>query len=194
MTRDFHQCLADLRERWKDHQLELQAESPDGTLRSYYLKNPSTRRMNSCLIVFTVEGIVIMGDWCPGNTHANDGVISCCGYGEGWFSGTLSGDYLCSKFLRKHWQPAQGYDALRRRIVEARRGDAITREVARDAFDSVFDEERETLSPHRAYEIFSKAGLDDFDMGHGYDPHAAALLCAIQERFAACKAAMAVLV
>jgi hypothetical protein len=189
MMRDFDQELARLRERWKDHELSLQAESPDGTLRSYRLRNPSMRRANSCLIVFTEEGIVIMGDWCPGNTHANDGVISCYGYGEGWFSGRLSHSYLCSKFLRKGWQPSEGYDQLKAEILRARRAWVIDREPARDAWNALSNEDRDALPGDRAYEIFRGAGLSDFEIGHDYEPNAAAMLCAIQERFAACKAA-----
>jgi hypothetical protein len=189
MMRDFDEQLAHLRERWKDHELSLQAESPDGTLRSYRLRNATLRRANSCLIVFTEEGIVIMGDWCPGNTHANDGVISCYGYGEGWFSGRLSHCYLCSKFLRKGWQSSKGYDQLKVEILEGRRREAIDRESARDAWDALYYEDRDALSADRAYEIFRDAGLSDFEIGHDYEPHAAAMLCAIQERFAACKAA-----
>jgi hypothetical protein len=66
----------------------------DGPFKSYYLKRPGSSRMMSTCIIFTPEGIVITGDFCP-----NYGVVSVGGYGEGWFSNALSSCYLAEKFM-----------------------------------------------------------------------------------------------
>jgi hypothetical protein len=175
-------------ERWSQHKLTRHAADPSGTLTAYYLKAPKHGRAQSCYLIFSVEGIVIMGDWCP----KQNGVISCYGYSEGWFAGQLSRSYIAEKFLQKSWQPEQGYEQLRQRILEGRRWDSITKEAARDAFDALLAEESSHLSADRAYKIFSDAGLSDFeDIGHGYDPVDVDLLQAIQIRFAQCKAEQA---
>jgi len=70
--------------------------------KAFYLRPPSGGRMMSTLFVFTPEGIVIMGDLCPGNRGGN-GTVSVFGYSLGWFVEKLGGSYLCEKFLRKGW-------------------------------------------------------------------------------------------
>jgi hypothetical protein len=42
-----------------------------------YLRPPNGGRMQSTYVIETVEGIVIMGDWCP---ESNRGSISCYGF------------------------------------------------------------------------------------------------------------------
>ncbi|MGV3707582.1 MAG: hypothetical protein ACO1Q7_01995 [Gemmatimonas sp.] len=160
------------------HTLELHVDTP--TLRAYYMREKPNSRMMSTYIIFSREGIVITGDFCPGRR----GVVSSLGYGLEWFAGQLSEDYLCSKFLEKEWVPTEGYDDLRREILRDRRFDSISKKNAREAWDDLLLEDRESISADRAYEIFTDAGMQDFEIGHGYRPHDAEFLCAIQQRFA----------
>lgn len=81
----------------KDHTLEQVLDTPN--FKAFYLRPPGGGRMMSTLIVFTPEGIVLMGDLTPGH-HGN---VSALGYGLSWFAGDLSGSYLCEKFLQKSW-------------------------------------------------------------------------------------------
>lgn len=164
------------------HTLERDAASPTGRLEAYYLRPADGGRMESVYVVFTPEGIVVMGDWCP----ALNGCISTSGYGVAWFTGRLSDDYLCEKFLRKEWVPEYGYDELKFVLLDARALLSITKEQARDAYDTLTSLHPSELSHAAAYEIFSDAGLCDFEnLGWHYNPRNAAMLVAIQERFAA---------
>jgi hypothetical protein len=179
------QCMIDL---WSLHTLVPDGADEAHALRAYYLKPPQGGRAQSCYLIFSREGIVIMGDWCP----RQHGVISYWGYNEGWFAGQLSRSYIAQKFLQRSWQPEQGHGQLNERILDARRSDAITKEAAREALDKLSEITPEYLSAHEAHQIFTDAGLSDFeDLGYGYDPVDLDLLQAIQIRFAACKAAQA---
>lgn len=175
-------------ERWSKHRLVNCGRDTAKQLTAYRLQLRGHGRMQSCFLVFTPEGIVIMGDWCPGGCAGrNAGVISCYGYSEGWFAGRLSPDYLASKFLRKCWQPEKGERQLKERVLEARHARYIERDVAREAFDRIAIHNGDGLTAETAYGIFSDAGLSDFeDLGYDYDPDDFALLVAIQQRFAAC--------
>ena len=180
-------CVTDtLRETLAGLDLVPHAMDPAHRLSSYYLMRPGSR-MGSVYLLFTGEGIVLMGDYCP----AQNGVISCLGYGEGWFSERLGEDYLASKFLQKVWVPEQGAEALCYDLLHARRHDRLTKADAREAFDAVTEAVADyALTAERAYTIHGDAGLSDFEGGMGYEPHEMALLCAIQQRFAEAKAAL----
>lgn len=107
-------------EHLKDHILEqvLDAEK----FKAFYLKNPKYGRMDSCLIMFTPEGIGILGDLCPGNDSRNSGVHAY-GYGLEWFVGRLSWSYLCEKFLCKEWNAEVAADDCRRRAERVMLGE-----------------------------------------------------------------------
>jgi len=81
----------------------------------FRLQNPNRSRMGSVELIFGPEGIVIMGDLCPGY----HGVISSFGYGLKWFSGRLSEDYLCEKFLRRCWTKERALDELKMMVRQA---------------------------------------------------------------------------
>lgn len=169
-----------------NHELQQHASSPDGKLISFYLKEPGKGRMGSVYIVFTVEGIVIMGDTCP----CTNGVISVIGYDVNWFSARMSGSYLCEKFLNKQWVPEKGHAELRAAVLETRRYGSITKDAARDAVNRLSYISPSDLGSHEARDIYNDAGLVDFEIGWGYNPTDAAWLVAIQERFAATYNAM----
>ncbi len=81
---------------------------------AFYMKRPGGGRIMSTLIMFTPEGITVSGDLSPGH----HGVISVFGYGLGWFSGRLSEDYLCEKFLDLGWHADLAAKDLKRYAKE----------------------------------------------------------------------------
>lgn len=87
-------------DHFKDHVLTQVLDADK--FKAFYLKNPKYGRMESCMILFSPEGINILGDLCPGNDPRNSGVHAS-GYGLDWFAGGLSSSYLCEKFLGKEW-------------------------------------------------------------------------------------------
>lgn len=106
--------VKEILEGFKDHVLE---EIPSGErIKTFYLKIPKTR-MGSCLILFTPEGIAIMGDMTPGRA-----AVSTLGYGLDWFASELGWDYLCSKFLEKEWVAEYAIDYCRDAARDIRRG------------------------------------------------------------------------
>lgn len=176
----------------KDHFLE--EISAGEKIRAFYIKREGTRMM-STLILFTPEGIVLMGDLCP----SNHGAASAFGYGLDWFSGRLSEDYLCEKFLRKCWQlevakehcewhieqaveEAKKYrlcegdgdrEDARRSIKEGRRWQAVLKALGDEGTEQT------------CYDEMCDQDLYDGDTMPGYDyPRGdAGWLCAIQQKF-----------
>ena len=89
-------------------------EVKEGEVKSFYLKQKATSRCYSTLLIFSPEGIIICGDFCP-KMH---GVISAFGYGISWFASELSLDYLCEKFLEKEWDKERSHEYLLERYEE----------------------------------------------------------------------------
>lgn len=106
-----------MRESLKDHVLE---ELPAGEMKAFYLKKPGNGMMDSCLILFTPEGVVICGDRAPSRTGR--GAITAFRYGLDWFASELYEDYLCSKFLDKEWVPEYAVRFCRSVAKETRIG------------------------------------------------------------------------
>lgn len=104
-----------IKESFKDH--VLQEVSSGEKIKAFYLKRPNTRS-ESCLILFTPEGIVITGDMTPGR-----GAVSAFGYGLDWFVSELGWDYLASKFLDKEWVPELAVEYCRDAASDIRRGE-----------------------------------------------------------------------
>jgi hypothetical protein len=147
--------------------------------------------MMSCLIVFTVEGIVIQGDLTP----CHNGVISCGGYGLSWFAGRLSEDYLCEKFLRKEFVPELAERRFKEDLLRWRRERSkdskygVSKEEARSAWDAI-EGMRDEMDPRGFYDLYYDTFKDTPECGYGYNPGDAGWLCAIQQRFAALYAEM----
>lgn len=123
------------------------------------LAEPGTRDM-SVQLTFTPEGIVIQGDFTPGNSN---GVCSKAGYGARWFSDDLSVDYLAEKFLQKQWTKEAASDWLQWRI------DDLEEELSECLADTAVAEESHGLSPNQ---ILEQAAADpDFgpEFGQGDD-------------------------
>lgn len=168
-----------MREALAEHVLETVLESEK--ISAYYLKRPGQGRMMSTLILFTPEGIVLQGDLTPGQ----NGNVSALGYGRGWFSGRLSGGYLCEKFLNKVFRPDKAKRAIKEDIIEQRRDGSITKDRARELWNDMPDGDEH--DGRLFYEFYmDELGRDGCDFpAYGYDLAEAGWLCAIQERFAA---------
>ena len=168
-----------MKEALKDHVLE---ELP-GTdiLKAFYLKVPGEGRMMSTLFVFTPEGIVVMGDFCPGGPR-NQGSISVYNYGLGWFATELSEHYMCGKFLGEVWQAKVALEWMRDNrddlMAEGLKAeDLMPIEAALDGGEMSEQDFRDDLEA-AGYEC------DDGAPGYAYDPEDASRLCALQQRFA----------
>lgn len=145
---------------------------------AYYLRKPGGGLMESTLIVFTPEGIALMGDVTPGK----NGDVSCRGYGAEWFAGASSHSYLCEKFLHKGWHTELAAEELRDGWHDHFDGDAGKRAKLNELADDVEERGAEWLRDE-----LDEMGADTSDgiPGWGYNPSEAACLIAIQERFAA---------
>lgn len=169
-----------MRESLAGHVLETVLESEK--IRAYYMKRPGHGRMMSTLILFTPEGIVLQGDLTP----AQNGNVSCLGYGLDWFSGQLSEGYLCSKFLTHVFVPDYARRGLRDEILEQRRDGRLEKDKARELWDSVHVSD-DFQGPSQVYEFWTDELLNmdsEGCPGYGYEPGEAGWLCAIQQRFA----------
>lgn len=177
-------ATAEMRESLKNHVLEEALPFGHGFL-AYYMRDPNQGRAMSTLFVFTPEGIVVMGDLCPGGPK-NQGSISNYNYGIGWFSRPQSEYYLCEKFLSREWQIEVAERWCREHIEELKKEAAEEKKVVEK-----LEEWEELLSTLQAGEIgcdqFQEA-LQEFDYdiedeGFEYPLDTAGWLCALQQRF-----------
>lgn len=157
----------------------------DGRVLAYYLKDPAQGRMMSTLILFTPEGIVLMGDLTPNR----NGVISAYGYGVGWFGSDKSECYLCEKFLDKQYVHEAAAEELRDVDSHWRQIDGALPTAEEKEQLERLDEIAEALDEHDAEWLIREledAGyvVDDGPPGYTYEPHEAGWLCALQQRFA----------
>ena len=91
-----------------------------GIVTSFYLRAEPKSRMESVLVMFSPEGVQIVGDMTFG--RESNAFVSNGGYGVGWFSSELSEDYLLEKFMRRslQWDVAEAdVDIVVEEAVEA---------------------------------------------------------------------------
>lgn len=170
------------------NKLQLTQELDTEHYQAFRMAKPGTR-CGSMRIVFTPEGIVILGDLTP----MYNGVISNLGYGLGWFSGQLSGSYLCEKFLREEFVPECALSYLKESL-ECSDDYGWTAEGVEAAKELKYRLENQDLSGFEFYEAlqeFDPDGATD-GVGHGYNRRDAGMLCAIQRRFSVLRAAQRV--
>ncbi len=150
-------------------------------------------RMGSTMIIFSPEGIVILGDLVPGHSNGN-GVVSTLGYGIGWFSGQLSPHYLAEKFLRQGWHAELAVEELKE--WQKNGGNQyyddetpLSKEKQEELQELIDYLECGDIGPERYYDVMMEI-YDNPDIfcdgapGHGYDPSDLGWLVAIQVRFA----------
>ena len=160
-----------------NHVLELVAQTDQ--LTAYYLKRPD-ERMGSTLLVFTREGIAIMGDRVP----KSNGTVSIFGVDLQWFASELSEDYLCKKFLRTTWSCDRAIEELRDPEGALRAGET---EITLARFDELAEELEFGSGEEWLHEQLGDLAIDCSDGVPGsncYNPNEAGWLCAIQQRFA----------
>lgn len=187
---------ASMRDALKNHVLE-EVLPQTGEFRAFYLKEPGEGRMMSTLFVFTPEGVVIMGDLCPGGPK-NQGSISDYGYGLGWFARKQSEYYLCEKFLSREWQIEVAERWCREHIEELKK-DAAGRDDLKAELLKEMPEWEELLSRLQGgemgrdhfHEALQDLGYDVEDEGFEYHLNTAGWLCALQQKFVECYAKLA---
>lgn len=132
--------------------------------------------------------IVISGDLII-SEDANV-VASRYGYGLGWFSGPLSEDYLCEKFLRKANSVEIALEDIERHIRatrDSKDSDAMDLQCAKDLEDLAESILEEGCHGDVSFdEVVTRYDeiVGDRDIGYGYDRSEAGWLCAVQQRFA----------
>lgn len=170
-----------IKDALKNHVLEEVLPFGHGFL-AYYMKEPGQGRMMSTLFIFGPEGIVIMGDLCPGGPK-NQGSISDFNYGIGWFSGNLSENYLCSKFLTEEWQAEAALEWIGEHVKEIESGEEAGNveaflQIERDLRGGEMDESHFRDDLECAGYV-----CDDELPGYDYHRSTAGWLCALQQRF-----------
>lgn len=160
------------RKELANHELVPVTESEK--IKAYYIKKPGTRTM-STLLVFTPEGIALMGDLTP----TRHGTVSCLGYGLNWFTGQLSSDYLCSKFLEEDYLPELGRRRILEGILEQRREKRLSQERARELWNACPEEP----GPEEYWNFLADNLYIPDETPMDYRPEESSWLCAIQERF-----------
>lgn len=152
--------------------------SADAAIRAFYLRQQRASRINATLVVFTPEGISIMGDLVPGN----NGVVSAFGYGIDWFASELSPDYLACKFLRQEFSCRAAADYLEDQLSNYE-GHALYDDVP-DAIEAL---RGDGMTQDQTYELLRELGDEDAIIDGvcwDYDDHDRDLLVRIQQAFA----------
>lgn len=173
---------ASMKDELKNHVLE-EALPETGEFQAFYMKEPGQGRMMSTLFVFTPEGIVIMGDLCPGGPK-NQGSISTFGYGLGWFAGRLSEGYLCEKFLSRVWQVKVAEEWCREHIEELKKdADADSLKKLPEWEELLSRLQGEEIGNESFHETLRDLDYEVEDEGCDYPLNTAGWLCALQQRF-----------
>jgi hypothetical protein len=171
-----------MKEALKGHVLEEALPFGHGFL-AYYMRDPNQGRMMSTLFVFTPEGIVIMGDLCPGGP-GNRGSISNYNYGIGWFSRHQSEYYLCEKFLSKEWQSVVAARFVREHIWQLKLNkDAEELKQMGEWEDLLNRLECSEMGADHFHDALQDLGYEHEDEGYEYHLQTAGWLCALQQRF-----------
>lgn len=148
------------------------AEIPAGPECRMFRMGRNGTRLYLVQLLFTPEGIAIMGDIQIGH-----GIVSTRGYKFDWFSQHLSEEYLCEKFLPKVWVHTYAADWCR--DVTSEEDDDERRDALLSCAKSL---ETDGMSEHEFHDRLVDMGFSE-GPGHAYDPTDAGWLCVIQQRF-----------
>lgn len=168
-------------ESLKDHQLECILNDKKTGISVWNMRRPGTR-MYGVQITFSPEGIALQGDvvYGPGG-----GLTSTCGYGLGWFSGYLSEDYLCEKFLQKQWVAEYAAEELEEELKNPE--DYAIDEKMIEPLKNIISQLGEVIETGtQLWEALDDIDycIDDGPPGWGYGPVEAMALCSVQQKFA----------
>jgi hypothetical protein len=173
---------AEMKRSLENHVLEEALPFGHGFL-AYYMKEPEQGRMMSTLFVFTPEGIVIMGDLCPGGP-GNRGSISNYNYGLGWFSRKQSEYYLCEKFLSREWQSVVAARFVREHMGEIKmEKDSESLERLNDWQDLLDQLDGGEMGSDQFHDALQDLDYEHDEEGYEYHLQTAGWLCALQQRF-----------
>ena len=171
-----------IKEALKNHVLEEALPFGHGFL-AYYMRDPGQGRMMSTLLVFTPEGIVLMGDLCPGGP-GNRGSISNYNYGIGWFSRPQSEYYLCEKFMAREWQSIVAAKFVREHIAEITlSGDPDYLKDLPEWEDLLNRLDAGEMGSDHFHDALQELGYEHEDEGYEYNLNEAGWLCGIQQKF-----------
>jgi hypothetical protein len=155
--------------------------------RAYMLEPEEGGRLNGVLIMFTPEGIVIMGDHAPTRTG-----ICATGYDQAWFSARKNPEYLMEKFgMDREWQADLAVEYCNDELKEF--GDAPPEEDDDDESDGQrmeWTELRDNIAAgdtdqHGFYAFLQERNTDEwYARAIGFNPNVMAKLTAIQHCFA----------
>lgn len=150
--------------------------------KAFWMMCPSNGRMMSTRIIFTPEGIALMGD----NTPSQRGNVSYAGYDLEWFAGSLSERYLASKFLTKSLQPEEVTAGIREWIKNREYYNFTDDQVEEltEIADELESHDIGTDEAHRRVSDVDQGLVDDGLPWCDYDANEWGWLCAIQQRFA----------
>jgi len=178
-----------MKDALKNHVLEEALPFDKGFL-AYYMRDPGQGRMMSTLFVFTPEGIVIMGDLCPGGP-GNRGSISNYNYGIGWFSRQQSEYYLCEKFLPKEWQSVVAAQFVREHIGQLKLNNDPEELKQMGEWEDLLNRlECGEMGADHFHDALQDLDYEHEDEGYEYHLQTAGWLCALQQRFAELYAAL----
>lgn len=161
-------------ETFKDHRLTVELDTD--RFKAFMLRPTQGGRLNSCMVIFSPEGIVLLGDHSP----SHPGAVSTPGYGLEWFAGRNDRDYLASKFLTKGWEPDHAAANLKDYAKEYDEHAVELLELARKL-------EEEGLGQFDFYDELKDIDQDlltDSSPGFAYSYVDSTKLSAIQKRFA----------
>lgn len=165
-------------------ELTLTKELDEKNYQAYRLGAPGTR-INSCRIVGTPEGVVILGDLSP---RDNRGVVA---HHKSilWFAGrNMSPCYLGEKFLEKDFHGKLAVEELRSWVNDNRDcyGEPLTEELVEGLEEVIKAVDDGVMGSEGLYEALYDLDphwVDEGIVGWGYKPRDLDLLCAIQARF-----------
>ncbi len=173
----YEQYKADYDRVFAQHTLELVLNQDP--FRAYMLRPAGGGHPNSVMVMFTPEGIVVMGDHAPTRT----GIVAS-GYNLKWFSERKNPEYLAGKF-----DLPEGYNhALAIEFMRGRAQDTALTEMVRDEYSEWLEVfELGDAGEHEFYVKLQELNEEEWYLrARGYDPNVMAKLTAIQHRFAAC--------
>ncbi len=162
------------------HRLELLLHNDPFS--AYRLVRPEGGRINSVMIMFTPEGVVIAGDHAP----CRHGVISDFGYDRKWFLSLNGPGYLATKFgLERKFQTELAEEFLNERIKELQ--DAGASAESLEPWQDLLEQVQLDMDHSSFQRALTELKEDEtWNIAIGYDPRDMANLAAIQQRFAAC--------